>query len=162
MIDSCNIKIFRISQIFQIKSHQNSNVFTNTKIYTKDKKWSFPLRIFSLNVAKSAADLVTFTEEILNGKLNFLSSDTEINDFKRNKRPTVCFTDDYIKSFRPSSSSYSINTKTSINAKTGRKYLALGGCHVKQIQRNNFNKEIYNRKSSFWSFGGENSKQLDH
>ena len=37
------------------------------------KKWSFPLRISSVNVTKSAtANLVTFTEEILNGKLHFL------------------------------------------------------------------------------------------
>ena len=33
---------------------------------TVHKKWSFPIRIFSV------ADLVTFTEEILNGKLHFL------------------------------------------------------------------------------------------
>ena len=35
------------------------------------RKWSFLLRISSVNVTKSAADLVTFTEEILNGKLRF-------------------------------------------------------------------------------------------
>ena len=35
------------------------------------KKWSFPLRISSVNVT---SDLVTFTEEILNGKLHFLCS----------------------------------------------------------------------------------------
>ena len=36
----------------------------------------FPLKISSVNVTKSAgtADLVTFTEEILNGKLQFLCS----------------------------------------------------------------------------------------
>ena len=41
------------------------------------KNWSFPLRISSVNVTKSAvpADLVTFTEEILNGKLHFLCSE---------------------------------------------------------------------------------------
>ena len=49
------------------------------------KKWSFPLRIPSVNVTKSevswhsfmaqfTADLVTFTEEILDGKLHFLYS----------------------------------------------------------------------------------------
>ena len=37
------------------------------------KKWSFPLRIFSENVTKSAR-MVTFTGEILNEKLNFLCS----------------------------------------------------------------------------------------
>ena len=47
-------------------------------IYLKimNKNWSFPLRISSVNVTKSAvpADLVTFIEEILNGKLHFLCS----------------------------------------------------------------------------------------
>ena len=40
------------------------------------KKWSFPLRIYSVNVSKPQfpADLVTFTEEILNGKLHFFCS----------------------------------------------------------------------------------------
>ena len=44
--------------------------------FTLHKKWSFLLRISSDNVTKSTvpADLVTFTEEILNGKLNFLCS----------------------------------------------------------------------------------------
>ena len=38
------------------------------------KKWTFPLRISSVNVIESAiyADLVTFTVEILSGKLHFL------------------------------------------------------------------------------------------
>ena len=37
------------------------------------KKWSFPLTISSINVAKSAVScgLVTFTEETLDGKLHF-------------------------------------------------------------------------------------------
>ena len=41
------------------------------------KKWSFPLRTVSVNVIKSqeTPDLVTFIEEILNGKLNFLHSE---------------------------------------------------------------------------------------
>ena len=40
------------------------------------QKWSFPLRISSVNVTKSAENcgLVTLTEEILNGKLHFLCS----------------------------------------------------------------------------------------
>ena len=40
---------------------------------TKNKV--FPLRISSVNVTKFA-DLVTITEEILNGKLHFLCSDS--------------------------------------------------------------------------------------
>ena len=43
---------------------------------TLHKKLSFPLKISSGNVTKSAADLVTFTEEIFNGKLDFLCSVT--------------------------------------------------------------------------------------
>ena len=39
------------------------------------KKWSFPFRISSVNVAKSAvSDLVTFTEEVYIGKLHILCS----------------------------------------------------------------------------------------
>ena len=39
-------------------------------------KSSFPLRISSVNVTEpqETADLITFTEEILNGKLHFLCS----------------------------------------------------------------------------------------
>ena len=48
--------------------------YINFKQVTLHKKSSFPLRISSINVTKSQfpADLVTFTEEILNGKLHFL------------------------------------------------------------------------------------------
>ena len=44
------------------------------------KKWTFPLRISLVNVTKSAVscDLVTFTGEILNGKLLILCSDLRI------------------------------------------------------------------------------------
>ena len=38
------------------------------------KRWSFSLSTSSVNVTKSAADLVTFTEEMLNEKLHFLRS----------------------------------------------------------------------------------------
>ena len=41
------------------------------------KKCSVLLRISSVNVTKSAVDLVTFTEEILNGKLHLLCSVTK-------------------------------------------------------------------------------------
>ena len=44
--------------------------------FSLHKKWSFPLRISSVNVTnpQETADLVTFTEEILHGKLHFLCS----------------------------------------------------------------------------------------
>ena len=56
---------------------------------TLHKKWSFPLRIFSVNVTKpqfphiywrnpDPADFLTFTEEILNEKLHFLCSVTKM------------------------------------------------------------------------------------
>ena len=43
------------------------------------RKWSFPLKIYSENM-NFPADLVTFTEEILTGKLHFLCGD-ESNSF---------------------------------------------------------------------------------
>ena len=46
------------------------------KTSTTAKKWGFPLSISSVNVTKSAGScrLVTFTNEILNGKHHFLCS----------------------------------------------------------------------------------------
>ena len=46
------------------------------KISTLHNKWSFPLRIFSVNVTQSAvsANLVALNEELHSGKLHFLCS----------------------------------------------------------------------------------------
>ena len=53
------------------------------------QKWSFPLRISSVNVTKSeTADLVTFTEEFLHGKLRFLCS-VCLHVTSRNSQPEV-------------------------------------------------------------------------
>ena len=53
------------------------------KKYVTAKKWSFALRIFSVNVSKSAVScyVVTFIEKSLNGKLHFLWSDKVVDDF---------------------------------------------------------------------------------
>ena len=50
----------------------------STLIVSTAKKQNFPLRISSANVAKPhlTEDLVTFTEEILNGKVHFLCNET--------------------------------------------------------------------------------------
>ena len=60
------------------------------------KNWSFLLGISSVNVAKSPGNcgLVTFTEEILNGKLHFLWSDCYlyIAAFSVQTSSTVVFT----------------------------------------------------------------------
>ena len=41
-------------------------------LWTLYKRWSFPLRISSVNVNKSVwPNVVTFTEEIFNGKIHF-------------------------------------------------------------------------------------------
>ena len=45
------------------------NAYCSSMAGTLHKKWSFTLRISSVNV--TPADLVTLTEEILNGKLHF-------------------------------------------------------------------------------------------
>ena len=56
---------------------QYSNIRVKFSQYSLHKKWSLPLRISSVNVTKSAGNcgFSTFTEEILNGKLQFLCSD---------------------------------------------------------------------------------------
>ena len=47
-----------------------------TPIVALYKKWSFLLKIYSVNVTnlQETADLVTFLEQILNGKLHFFCS----------------------------------------------------------------------------------------
>ena len=49
------------------------------QLYTLHKKWSFSLRIFSVNVTKSAVSCGYghIYEEIFNGKLHFLCSDND-------------------------------------------------------------------------------------
>ena len=76
---------FKISSFLRFKCFQNSWKLLH-------KKWSFPLRISSVNVtAENAghagnlqknADLVTFTEEILNGKIHFLCSENNCRQLK--------------------------------------------------------------------------------
>ena len=55
---------------------------------TLHKKWSFALKISAKNVTKStvSADLVTFTEEILNWKLDFWCSANRFNWKKNHHR----------------------------------------------------------------------------
>ena len=57
---------------------------TDEQITTLHKKWSFPVEISSVNVTnpQETADLVTFTEEILNGKPHFLCSSNARNAAK--------------------------------------------------------------------------------
>ena len=61
-------------------------------VFTLQKKWSFPLRISLSNMTKSVetADLVTFTEEILNGNLIFLCTVTVNNQDARLMSVLVC------------------------------------------------------------------------
>ena len=69
---SCSIAILLLLPKFSCFRKQISAI---TEVHST-KKWSSPSRIFSVNVTKSegTADLVTFTEEILNGKLDFFCS----------------------------------------------------------------------------------------
>ena len=60
--------------------------------YTGHKEWSFPLRICSVKVIKSAgfANLITFTEKMLIVKLHFLCSDI-IEAWPKRKGDQVCW-----------------------------------------------------------------------
>ena len=66
-----------------VQNDQMSGNLVQVMYGTLHKKWSFPLRIFSINVTKSnpqfPTDLVKFTEEIFNGKLHFLSNGELLN-----------------------------------------------------------------------------------
>ena len=55
------------------KYHRAKNILKKTK-HSLCKKWSFPLRIYSVNVTKSAGNC---GNEILNGKLHFLRNDSK-------------------------------------------------------------------------------------
>ena len=59
---------------FQMEPQQDDLTCSYKSLY---RKWSFPLRIYSVTMTKSAVScgFVTFTEEILNGKLHFLCSE---------------------------------------------------------------------------------------
>ena len=50
------------------------NISRISCFFNTAQKRSFPLRISSVNLTKSAIDLVTFSEETLKGKLHFLCS----------------------------------------------------------------------------------------
>ena len=63
----CSMVLLWLFPVFKF-----SNYCILKSLYSLHKKINFPLRISSLNVTKSAVsrDLVTFTEEILIGKLH--------------------------------------------------------------------------------------------
>ena len=67
---------FCIQQLDYVQLFSTSILFTAFLRSSLDKKWSFPLKISSVNVAKSAGNsrFVTFTKETFNGKLHFLCS----------------------------------------------------------------------------------------
>ena len=77
--NQCNLQ----EELFFVRVHSllfhPKNIFGKRWLYirTRHKKWSFPFRISSVNVIKSA-DLVTFTKAILNGKLHFLCSGSSV------------------------------------------------------------------------------------
>ena len=63
------------------------------KTFTKlHKKWSFSLRISSVNVTnpQETVNLVTFTEEIFNGKLQFLCMDLYFMKCSKNYTKNHC------------------------------------------------------------------------
>ena len=57
-----------------LKHQPKRNPFYQVNLSHCTKKRSFPLRISKANVTKTA-DLIAFTEEMLNGKLDFLCSE---------------------------------------------------------------------------------------
>ena len=81
-------KDFFIMRKWSMKNKIPEKIFTGKNISSwlgtqrsLHKNWSFPLRISSVNVLNPQfpADLVTFTEEILNGRLHFLCSEYWLN-----------------------------------------------------------------------------------
>ena len=74
-IQHIQIRIQHIQTYIYMCKHIQA--YVNTYRYISlHKKWSFPFRISLIDVTKSAvnSNLITFTEEILNGKPQFLCS----------------------------------------------------------------------------------------
>ena len=70
-----NLLQFNFLQYWDIHlgTRQGSMIDLFAKILTLHKKWSFPLKTSSVRPnPQKIADLVTFTEETLHGKLHFL------------------------------------------------------------------------------------------
>ena len=76
-----NGKLHFLCSAFTKKASKKNFIFCSVTLH---KNWSFALTISSVNVSKSAVslDLVTFTKEILNGKLHFSCSVSNINSYK--------------------------------------------------------------------------------
>ena len=66
-----------ICRSYNLHSSENEFHFMiENQKYSLHKKWSFPLRISSVNFEICRKlDLVTFAEEVLNGRLHFSSND---------------------------------------------------------------------------------------
>ena len=64
--------------IWNLENLELSNEINQDWIHSLHKKWNFPLKISSImwSNPQFSADLVTFTEEIHNGKFHFLYSDS--------------------------------------------------------------------------------------
>ena len=68
--DSLNFAILELAESLQKVEYPSALYLLNKKQPALHKRWSFPLRISLVNVTISEnANLVTFTEENLNGKL---------------------------------------------------------------------------------------------
>ena len=88
--------IYRIKRItlnfhcFKVTSVRIISLYANG--IDTAQKMKFPLRISSVNVTKSQflADLVTFTEEIHDGKLHYLCSDISVScKYKTSEKPLL-------------------------------------------------------------------------
>ena len=79
-----NYSLYTVLVVFWTSAER----FMYIQLTSLHKKWSFPLRISSVNVPNPQfpVDLVTFTGEILTGKLHFLWSDWCISRFNNKQK----------------------------------------------------------------------------
>ena len=82
------IKNFK-SIMWIVWNNRETYILTNFMQLTLHKKWSFRLRISSVNVTINPADSVTFTEEIFNGKLYLLCSMISFYTLEHVRKPEV-------------------------------------------------------------------------
>ena len=83
------IKNFKSIMWIVRNNRETYDILTNFMQLTLHKKWSFRLRISSVNMTTNPAESVTFTEEIFNGKLHLLCSVISFYTLEHVRKPEV-------------------------------------------------------------------------
>ena len=76
-LDTLQKYILCLNEMLTIITFPHFSCQLDIRVFALHKKWSFPLRISSVNVTKSPGSVTIFghiSEEVVNGKLHFVCS----------------------------------------------------------------------------------------